>query len=155
MSQTLTSHVTSTFKRDLAGSIYMLDHMLDHFEIAHETLKDSSYLTFMDGVNGCDRTLLKFYAKRFHSCTCMHALYSKAREEHAKTGLCSLCGKIVGRTELMACTGCWQVQTCSEECTVRLWNQGHRNCCGPTAFKDLVLNPSNEKSSIRLENVLI
>ncbi|EJK70388.1 hypothetical protein THAOC_08258 [Thalassiosira oceanica] len=126
------------FARDLAGPIYMLDQ----FEMANETLKDSSYLAFMDGVNGCDRRLLKFYAKRFCTCSCMQALYNNAREEHTKTGLCSLCGNRVALSELMGCTGCWQFQTCSEECTVRLWNQGHRKNCGPTAFKDLVLTRS-------------
>ena len=93
----------------------------------------TAYLSNMDVVCGCKRSLVKFFFKRI-PCNCVDELYSKLRSTTPKMGKCFCCRQMKERTNLYICTGCERVIYCSKACQIakvpdhkymcKLWQRG-------------------------------
>ena len=81
------------------------------------------WMKFRDAVEGCERSLLRFYSKHV-PCSCLDERY-KALKSQPKTGICVHCEQRKERSSLMVCTGCERHQYCSRECHVAAW-PGHK-----------------------------
>lgn len=82
-----------------------------------------------DAINGCERSLIKFFLKRIH-CNCLDSKYSEVKAQTPKTGLCHFCGERKKRTKLFVCQGCKITQYCSKRCHVSHWYAaGHKAFC--------------------------
>ena len=72
-------------------------------------------LTNGDILNGCQRSLVKFFVNRT-PCNCLDELYSQLRSTTPKMGHCFSCHKTKERTTMFVCTGCERVTYCSKLC---------------------------------------
>ena len=79
------------------------------------------------GTNSSMRDALKFYYKRT-SCSCLKALYSKARKTIRKVSRCVGCKQEHERVLLSVCSRCLIPHYCSRECQVADWRR-HKDVC--------------------------
>jgi len=84
-------------------------------------------LKYRDAVDGCMRSLFKFYIQRT-SCSCLDEKYLQLKTEEPKTGICDGCGKRSERSNLFACSRCYEVQYCDRKCQLAHWPL--HQCCG-------------------------
>jgi len=75
-------------------------------------------LTNMDVSNGCQRSLVKFFAKRT-PCNCLDGLYTKMKLAAPKMSACPGCVQTKPRRSMLICTGCERVQYCSKLCQLK------------------------------------
>ena len=89
----------------VAVAIYLLEHHEPGKRLTrclfppHRT---DSFMKLLDAVNGCDRSLLKFYKTRV-PCNCLGEVYELYRRK-SKTGICQGCGIRKKRRDLLICT---------------------------------------------------
>ena len=93
-----------------AVAVISIDDMKDERDA---NAKD--YLANFDVMNGCYRSLVKFFMKRV-PCKCLDEMYSKLKLLTPKMSDCVSCNQRKKRTELYICTGCERVQYCSKAC---------------------------------------
>lgn len=111
--------------------------ILEHFEAsgdfmnaaisAFSTGKDA--LANIDLCQGCERSLIKFYAKRI-SCSCLEKHITVVKSQ-PKMGLCHNrhCAKRSEVGNFMVCSRCKSVQYCSRSCQHSNWPE-HKQVCG-------------------------
>ena len=75
----------------------------------------NKWLTFLDIMNGCQHSLIKFYVKQI-PCKCLDELYARVRSKQPKIGMCKRCQQMKARSSLYVCTGCERAQYCSKAC---------------------------------------
>lgn len=79
------------------------------------------------------RDVLKFLTRRI-SCSCLKEMYRQARLTIPKSRLCSYCGEVKERDQLMLCGRCRLEGYCSIECQAADWEKEHKQNC--TEFVD-------------------
>lgn len=104
---------------DIAGALAVAIHTLERFDPSEDlgtwsVGSEKERLNIVDVLEGCERSLLKFYSTRL-PCSCLDSLYAKAKSSQAKTGLCFHCKKRKDRSELLVCSKCRNQQYCSKE----------------------------------------
>ena len=68
---------------------------------------------------GCEKSVIRFYAKRI-TCKCLEEKYKSVKAEaKPKAGMCGCCHKCDDRKNLRMCTGC--NSTYCELCLLRLY----------------------------------
>ena len=97
-----------------AVAVISIDDMADERDA---NAKD--YLANFDVMNGCYRSLVKFFMKRA-PCKCLDGMYSKLKLLTPKMSDCVGCNQRKKRTELYICTGCERVVYCSAAKRVKL-----------------------------------
>ena len=71
-----------------------------------------------DSINGCKRSLVKFFAKQT-PCNCLDEMYSGIREsDTSKMSMCAGCKQMKERNSMFVCTGCERMQYCSKGCQI-------------------------------------
>lgn len=89
----------------IAVAIYLLEHHEPGQRLTRCLFpphQSDCYIKLLDAVNGCDRSLLKFYKERV-PCNCLDKVYGLFRQK-PKTGICHGCGVWKKRRELLICT---------------------------------------------------
>ena len=105
----------------IAVAIYLLEHHEPGQRLTrclfppHES---DVFIKLLDAINGCDRSLLKFYKERV-PCNCLDEVYGLFRRK-SKTGICQGCGIRKKRRELLICTR-------SKDVSGQLTTPAHRN----------------------------
>jgi len=75
----------------------------------------SKWLTNVDILGGCQRSLVKFIANQI-PCKCLDELYSQLQSTTPKMGICFNCHQRKKRSSMYICTGCERMQYCSKAC---------------------------------------
>ena len=73
------------------------------------------YLRNVDIINGCKRSLVKYFVKRT-PCKCLDEMYSQLKSTTPKMGTCANCKQRIKRTSMFVCTGCERITYCSKAC---------------------------------------
>ena len=79
----------------------------------------SKWLTNVDILNGCTRSLVKFIGNQI-PCKCLDELYSQLRSTTPKMGICFGCHQRKKRSSMYICTGCERITYCSKACQLQL-----------------------------------
>jgi len=72
-------------------------------------------LTNGDIMNGCQRSLVKFFVKRT-PCNCLDDLYTQVKSTTSKMAACPCCKQTKERKSMFICAGCERMQYCSKTC---------------------------------------
>lgn len=75
------------------------------------------YLTKIDMLNGCERSLVKYFANQI-PCKCLDEIHSQMKSAIPKIGSCISCKQRKERTSMFICTGCERIQYCSKACQI-------------------------------------
>ncbi|KAL9182278.1 hypothetical protein ACHAXT_012930 [Thalassiosira profunda] len=86
------------------------------------------FLSTFDATTCCERSLVKFYAKRT-SCGCLDKALAEARTG-AKLGVCHVCREVQERSSMYLCGGCEKRSYCGPLCQAHDWRSGHKERCG-------------------------
>ena len=73
------------------------------------------YLTSLDILNGCQRSLVKYFINRI-PCNCLDGIYTQLRSSTSKMGVCFGCNEMKERNTHYICTGCERAIYCSKAC---------------------------------------
>ena len=92
---------------------------LDNIVIQVFRFRESG-LKNIDISNGCERSLMKFFALRI-PCTCLDEKYALAKRQFPKVARCDQCGIQKERRSMFWCSKCEAFQYCSRECQVNHW----------------------------------
>ena len=114
---------TMNTEKDVAGAVAVAIHSLETYdpkaELGTWTVgTEKELLNIIDVLEGCERSILKFYTKRI-SCSCLDDLYTNAKTK-SKTGLCFHCKQRFERSKLLVCASCKNQQFCSRKCQVSI-----------------------------------
>ena len=91
------------------------------------TRNAKDYVTNVDILNGCQRSLVKYFVKQI-PCKCLDELYSQVKKVTPKTGICANCKETKARSSLYICTGCERIQYCSRACQMANVSE-HKTSC--------------------------
>lgn len=119
----------------LAMSIGMLENYVMGAGLAGIDLAGSPeeyVMKVKDALEGCERSLAKFYSKRT-PCSCLDEKCSELKKE-PKTGMCDHCKQRTLLDTLSICSRCKTRQYCSRECQMAAW-PGHKDECKEWARK--------------------
>ena len=87
-----------------------------------------NYLNNIDVMNGCYRSLMKFFIKRV-PCNCLDKIYAQLKQlATPKMGDCINCRKRIERSKQYICSGCERVMYCSKACQIAFVPE-HKNEC--------------------------
>jgi len=117
-------------KLAMATIIVVLENYHDDVEDIDTTIliqAAAKIRNLQPGTNSSMRDALKFYYKRT-SCSCLKALYSKARKTIRKVSRCVGCEQEHERVLLSLCSRCRMPHYCSRECQVADWPR-HKDYC--------------------------
>jgi len=87
----------------------------------------SKWLTNVDILNGCKRSLFKFIVNQI-PCKCLDELYAQIKSTRPKIATCQECRQKKERTSMFICTGCERVQFCSKACQIAHVPNHKENC---------------------------
>ena len=100
------------FKREEVG----FDACFASASIEEKEKNESQVVSFLCG---CEKSVIRFYAKRI-TCKCLEEKYKSVKAEaKPKAGMCGCCHKCDDRKNLRMCTGC--NSTYCELCLLRLY----------------------------------
>ena len=121
----------STVPSGLAGAILMIENYDPAKSLDATFIRllqtDSRAMKNIDAVQGCERTLTRFFRKRI-SCNCLDEKYASVKSSLPKTGICASCQQRKERKTLMICCGCKAQQYCSSQCQRADWPK-HKDIC--------------------------
>ena len=83
-------------------------------------LTKAQHMSCRDAMDGCERSLMKFYASRL-PCSCLDEKLRQVKETRSKIGQCSHCKQMKERKHLFLCSLCMIKQYCGEECQKEAW----------------------------------
>ena len=123
LGQTLTNNMMFDFQITFGSSIALM--LIGSYASSssiprgHLDEKDAkTVLRNFDILNGCKRSLVKFFAKQT-PCNCLDEMYSGIRESDTpKMSMCAGCKQMKERNSMFICTGCERMQYCSKACQI-------------------------------------
>ena len=143
-------HDTSLFTVGCAVALMLFDSYDPSSPIPTGTFDDrdaKDYLTNIDVMNGCQRSLVKFFMKRV-PCNCLDEMYAQLKITTPKMGDCINCHKRIERSKQHICTGCKRVMYCSKACQLahvpshkdecKRWQNGDYNAYNRKGLKQIL-----------------